>query len=51
MFFVGHALQGLQQLNLTLWLLNDMLYRQGFFSSVCQAIVGVTGASTTKVYQ
>ena len=29
----------------------DMLYRQGLFSVVCQAVAGVTWASTTKVYK
>ena len=29
----------------------DVLYRQGFFSLVCQAVMEATWASTTKVYQ
>ena len=37
---VGHVLKGLPYLLLTLWLLRDVLYTQGFSSSVCQAVVG-----------
>ena len=44
-------LKGLQSLYLTLWLLRDVFQRQGFTSSVCHVVVGVTCASMTKVYQ
>ena len=48
---VGHVLKGLSYLHLTLWLLTDVLHRQGFCSSVSQAVVGATWVSTSKVYQ
>ena len=49
---VGYVLKGLLCLNLTLWLLRDVhCQRHGFSSSVCQAVAGATGASTSKVYQ
>ena len=43
---VGKVLKGLPLLNLTLWLLRDMLQRQGFLSY--QAVVVTTWASATK---
>ena len=39
---VGHMLKGLPYLHLTLWLLRDMLQREGFSSSICQAVAGAT---------
>ena len=48
---VGQVLKGLHYLHLTLWLLSDMCYADRFSSSVCQAVVGATQASMSKVYQ
>ena len=48
---IGHVLKGLKYLHLTLWLLSDVCYADGFSSSVCQAVVGSTWVSTSKVYQ
>ena len=37
---VGQMLKGVPYLHLTLWLLSNVLYRQRFSSSVCQAVGG-----------
>ena len=46
---VDQVYKGLLSLHLTLWLLSNVLHKQGFSSAVCQAVVSVTKASTTKV--
>ena len=48
---VGHVVKGLPYLHLTLWLFRYVCCADGFSSSVCQAVVGATLASVTKVYQ
>ena len=50
-FFGRLGAQGLSLLHLTLWLLKDVLHRQGLSSSPCQIVAGATQASTTKVYK
>ena len=42
------VLKSLSVLHVTLWLLTHMLHRQEFSSTVCQAVTGATGVSTTK---
>ena len=48
---VSHMLKGLPYMHLTLWLLRDVFWRQGFSSSVCHVVMGATQASMMKVYQ
>ena len=49
---VGQALKGLQYLHLNpLAAQQCVLHKQGFSSSVCQAVAGATQTSTSRVYQ
>ena len=48
---VGQVLKGLHYLHLTLWLLGNICYADGFSSSVCQAVAGATRTSMSRVYQ
>ena len=48
---VGQVLRSLQYLHLTLWLLSNVCYADGFSSSVCQVVAGATQTFTSKVYQ
>ena len=49
---IDWVLKGLQSLHLTLWLLRDVCCAdKGFSPSVCQALVGVTQASTADANQ